>query len=69
VPYSTILYGMFFCDVTRPDYSFLRISFLGSAWNKPGFETLARSWFPGARFLDSGLQIISLLNDHRLEVA
>ena len=30
------------------------IIFLGSAWNKPGFENLARSWVPGAGFLNLG---------------
>jgi len=28
--------------------------FLGSAWNKPGFENLSRFWVPGAGFLEKG---------------
>jgi len=34
--------------------SHCHIIFLGSAWEKPEFETLARSWVPGAGFLDLG---------------
>jgi len=34
--------------------SFRHIILLGSAWTKPGFETMARSWVPGAGFFDSG---------------
>jgi len=32
------------------------IIFLGSVWNKPGFENLARSWVTGAEFLDLGYE-------------
>jgi len=41
-------------NVTILSLAHRHIIFLGWAWNKPGFETLARSWVLGAGFLDFG---------------